>query len=58
MSGSFTWARSNASFLAFLKSLESVPLGVIAGSIFTLIIQSSGAAMGVILSLASQGTIR
>ena len=57
MSGSFKWARSNAYFLAMLESLENVPAAIIAGTAFTLVIQSSGATMGVILSLAKQGVV-
>jgi phosphate:Na+ symporter len=57
MSGSFKWARTNAYFLTMLESLENVPAAIIAGTAFTLVIQSSGATMGVILSLANQGVI-
>ncbi|HMO36881.1 MAG TPA: Na/Pi symporter, partial [Gemmatales bacterium] len=47
--------RSYQPFLQLMSQLESPFLGIVAGTVFTALVQSSSATTGVILALASQG---
>ncbi|HPG30247.1 MAG TPA: Na/Pi cotransporter family protein [bacterium] len=49
--------RSYEPFIQFMQKLENPYLGVLVGTAFTALIQSSGAAIGVFISLAFQGIL-
>ncbi|MBP7654039.1 Na/Pi symporter [Candidatus Dependentiae bacterium] len=49
--------RSYEPFIQFMQKLENPFLGVLVGTLFTALIQSSGAAIGVFISLAFQGIL-
>lgn len=49
--------KDNPSFLLWMQDVENPLLGVIVGAAFTIVIQSSSATLGVIITLASQGLI-
>ena len=44
-------------FIDFLKGLENPLLGILAGAIFTALVQSSSAFTGILIVLAQQGLI-
>ena len=46
-----------ADFLGFMASLESAALGILAGAVFTALMQSSSATTGILIVLAGQGFI-
>ncbi|HYG39298.1 MAG TPA: Na/Pi symporter [Cytophagales bacterium] len=49
--------QNNPSFLLWMKSVENPLIGVVVGAAFTVVIQSSSATLGIIITLASQGMI-
>ena len=49
--------RDNAWFLGLMQQLDNVVLGLAIGAVFTAIVQSSSATIGIVLVLASQGLI-
>jgi phosphate:Na+ symporter len=49
--------RTYEPFIGFLKNLENPLLGLIAGTLFTALIQSSSAFIGIIIVLAQQGIL-
>lgn len=55
MSGATQPLRSYEPFLAFMRHMENPLLGILVGTLFTAIIQSSAATMVVVIVLASQG---
>ena len=57
MSDAMRPLRSYPGFVDFLKVLENPLLGILAGAVFTALIQSSGAFTGVLIVLAEQGLI-
>lgn len=57
MSDAMTPLRAYDGFINAMKGLENPLLGLIAGTIFTALVQSSSAATGVIIVLAHQGLI-
>jgi len=57
MSESMYPLRTYTPFISILYTLENPLLGLLVGTIFTAIIQSSGAFIGIIIVLASQGLI-
>lgn len=57
MSGAMEPLRSLPAFLNLLVSLENPLLGILAGAVFTALIQSSSAFTGILIVLATQGLI-
>jgi phosphate:Na+ symporter len=57
MSNTFSFLRAYPPFLTFLTHLSSPPLAVVVSTLFTVIIQSSGATIALLLSLASKGLL-
>src|SRR5690554_4249368 len=57
MSDSMSPLRSYTPFLELLYSLENPILGIIVGALFTALIQSSSAFIGIMIILASQGLL-
>ena len=57
MSDAMRPLRGYAGFVDFLKRLENPLLGILAGAVFTALVQSSGAFIGVLIVLAEQGLI-
>ena len=57
MSGAVTPLRSSESFRSLLLLFSNPVLGVLAGAVFTAIIQSSSASVGVLQALSSTGAI-
>lgn len=57
MSGAVEGLRDNEKFIGFLTMFDNPILGVIAGTIFTAVIQSSSASIGVLQALAITGVI-
>ena len=55
MSSAMTPLRSYDPFLNFLKKMENPALGILAGAIFTGLVQSSAATVGIAIALASEG---
>ena len=49
--------RSFQPFLDFMTSMQNPLLGILAGAIFTALVQSSSATTGIVIALASQGLI-
>ncbi|MEP0548823.1 MAG: Na/Pi cotransporter family protein [Rhodothermales bacterium] len=47
--------RSYAPFMALMQQMDNVVVGILIGTVFTAVIQSSSATMGVVIVLASQG---
>jgi phosphate:Na+ symporter len=47
--------RSYEPFIALMQRMETPLLGILVGAVFTAVIQSSSAAMGIVIVLASQG---
>lgn len=57
MSGATKPLRTYDTFLTLMQQMDNPAVGILFGTIFTAIIQSSSATMGVIIVLASQGFI-
>ncbi len=57
MSNSMSVLRDSPYFLSLMSSFEDVGLGILAGTIFTALIQSSSASIGIAIGLASEGLI-
>ncbi|MEA3278768.1 MAG: Na/Pi cotransporter family protein [Pseudomonadota bacterium] len=57
MSDAMTPLRSYDPFLEILKGLENPLAGIIAGAIFTAIVQSSAATVGIAIAMASEGLL-
>ena len=57
MSGAMTPLRSYQPFLDILESLERPMAGIIAGAVFTAIVQSSAATVGIAIAMASEGLL-
>jgi len=57
MSDSMSPLRTLPGFIDMIKGLENPFLGIIVGSLFTALIQSSGAFAGIVIVLAQQGFI-
>jgi phosphate:Na+ symporter len=49
--------RSSPAFLDLMRGMETPSLGILAGALFTALVQSSSATTGVVIVLASQGFI-
>ena len=58
MSGAVSDLKSDENFIAFLTSFSSPLLGILAGAVFTSVLQSASAAIGIIQALAVTGAIR
>lgn len=57
MSGFMAPLRSHPPFLDLMASMSNPLLGILVGAVFTAVVQSSSATLGVIIALASQGLI-
>ncbi len=57
MSDAMKPLRSYPDFIDFLKGLENPLLGILAGTVFTALVQSSSAFTGILIVLAQQGLI-
>ncbi len=57
MSGSMKVLRSSDYFLELMQSLENVGLGILVGAVFTALIQSSSASLGIVIGMAMQGLV-
>ena len=57
MSSAMAPLRSYEPFLAILVSLESPLAGILAGAVFTAIVQSSAATVGIAIAMASEGLL-
>ena len=57
MSGAMTPLRSFEPFLDILKGLENPAAGILAGAVFTAIVQSSAATVGIAIAMASEGLL-
>ena len=57
MGGAMTPLRSFPPFLEILKGLENPIAGILAGAIFTAIVQSSAATVGIAIAMASEGLL-
>jgi len=57
MSQAMTPMRSYEPFLEILKSLENPMAGILAGAVFTAIVQSSAATVGIAIAMASEGLL-
>lgn len=57
MSGAMYPLRNYAPFIDLLKQMEHPLLGIAVGALFTAVVQSSSAAVGVAITLASQGLL-
>lgn len=57
MSGFMAPLRTHQPFLDLMASMSNPLLGILIGAIFTAVVQSSSATLGVIIALASQGLI-
>jgi len=57
MSEAMTPLRSYEPFLDILKSLEKPAAGILAGAVFTAIVQSSAATVGIAIAMASEGLL-
>jgi phosphate:Na+ symporter len=57
MSGFMAPLRSHQPFLDLMASMSNPLLGILIGAVFTAVVQSSSATLGVIIALASQGLI-
>ena len=55
MSSAMAPLRSYEPFLSFLKKMENPALGILAGAVFTGLVQSSAATVGIAIALASEG---
>ncbi len=57
MSEAMTPLRSYEPFLEILKTLENPMAGILAGAVFTAIVQSSAATVGIAIAMASEGLL-
>jgi len=57
MSSAFSFVKHDINFLLFLAKMENPWLGMLVSTAFTGLIQSSGATMGILLSLSRQGML-
>jgi len=57
MGEAMTPLRSYEPFLEILKSLENPAAGILAGAVFTAIVQSSAATVGIAIAMASEGLL-
>ena len=57
MSSAMTPMRSYEPFIEILKTLENPLAGILAGAIFTAIVQSSAATVGIAIAMASEGLL-
>lgn len=57
MSEAMTPLRSYQPFLDILKSLENPIAGIVAGALFTAVVQSSAATVGIAIAMASEGLL-
>ena len=57
MSQAMTPLRTYEPFLDILKSMENPVTGIIAGAVFTAIVQSSAATVGIAIAMASEGLL-
>jgi len=57
MGDAMTPLRSYEPFLDILKSLENPAAGILAGAVFTAIVQSSAATVGIAIAMASEGLL-
>ncbi|MCU7938995.1 MAG: Na/Pi symporter [gamma proteobacterium symbiont of Bathyaustriella thionipta] len=57
MSDAMTPLRTFEPFVEFLKSMENPMIGVLAGALFTGLVQSSAATMGIAIAMASEGLL-
>ncbi len=57
MSDAMIPLRSYEPFIEFLKSMESPVIGLLAGAIFTGLVQSSAATVGIAIAMASEGLL-
>ncbi len=58
MSGAVSALRYDENFIAFLTNFSSPLLGILAGALFTSVLQSASAAVGILQALAVTGAIR
>lgn len=57
MSAAMKSLRSSEFFLDLMQNLENVALGILVGAIFTALIQSSSATLGIMIGMATQGLV-
>lgn len=57
MSDAMTPLRTFEPFIEFLKSMENPIIGVLAGAVFTGLVQSSAATIGIAIAMASEGLL-
>ncbi len=57
MSGAMTPLRTYDPFLDILRGLENPVAGIIAGAVFTAVVQSSAATVGIAIAMASEGLL-
>jgi phosphate:Na+ symporter len=57
MSSAMTPLRSYEPFMVFLKNMEQPLLGVLAGALFTGLVQSSAATVGIAIAMATEGLL-
>ena len=57
MSDSMSPLRSYEPFMVFLKNMERPLLGILAGALFTGLVQSSAATVGIAIAMASEGLL-
>jgi len=57
MSSAMTPLRTYEPFVAILRTLENPGAGILAGAIFTAIVQSSAATVGIAIAMASEGLL-
>lgn len=57
MSSAMTPLRTYEPFVAILRTLENPMAGILAGAIFTAIVQSSAATVGIAIAMASEGLL-
>jgi phosphate:Na+ symporter len=57
MSDAMNPLRTYEPFMEFLKSMEKPVLGILAGALFTALVQSSAATVGIAIAMASEGLL-
>lgn len=57
MSSAMTPLRSYEPFMVFLKNMEQPLLGILAGAVFTGLVQSSAATVGIAIAMATEGLL-
>ena len=57
MSDAMSVLRESTYFLELMQSLENVGFGILVGAIFTALIQSSSASIGIVIGMAMQGLV-